>query len=162
MAEILWDVVEEHLDEAEFLTEVWETNLDSPAYLRSEFEAGPQERLMAHVDGLVVGGDEVRTELLEATLADEDTERWRAAAAALALLETPSAQVSAQLYADLHERSDEVRAGILAALAMSQRADIDVRLTDALKKKGDPAQMVALATVGGMRWRPSLPTGPAT
>ena len=131
-------------------------------YLRSEFEAGPQERLMAHVDGLVVGGDEVRTELLEATLADEDTERWRAAAAALALLETPSAQVSAQLYADLHERSDEVRAGILAALAMSQRADIDVRLTDALKKKGDPAQMVALATVGGMRWRPSLPTGPAT
>ena len=85
MGDILWDVVEEHLDEAEFLAEVWHVNLDSPAYLRDEFEKGPQERLMAHVDGLVVGGDEVRTELLEAALADEDTERWRAAAAALAL-----------------------------------------------------------------------------
>lgn len=151
MGDILWDVVEEHLDEAEFLAEVWHVNLDSPAYLRDEFENGPQERLMAHIDGLVVGGDEVRTELLEATLADEDTERWRAAAAALALLETPSSQVSAQLFGGLDERPEEVREGIVAALAMSPRADIDVRITDALKKEGELAHRTALATIGGKR-----------
>lgn len=151
MGDILWDVVEEHLDEAEFLAEVWHVNLDSPAYLRDEFESGPQERLMAHVDGLVVGGDEVRTTLLEAALADEDTERWRAAAAALALLETPSSQVSAPLFGGLDERSEEVREGIVAALAMSSRADIDVRLTDALDKKGGLGHRTALATVGGRR-----------
>ncbi|MCR9165750.1 MAG: TIGR02270 family protein [Nannocystaceae bacterium] len=151
MGDILWDVVEEHLDEAEFLAEVWHVNLDSPAYLRDEFESGPQERLMAHVDGLVVGGDEVRTELLEAALADEDTERWRAAAAALALLETPSSQVSAGLFTGLDERPDEVREGIVAALSMSPRADIDVRITDALAKDGDLAHRAALATVGGNR-----------
>ena len=151
MGDILWDVVEEHLDEAEFLAEVWHVNLDSPAYLRDEFEKGPQERLMAHVDGLVVGGDEVRTELLEAALADEDTERWRAAAAALALLETPSSQVSAQLFSGLDERPEEVREGVVAALAMSERADIDVRITDALKKDGELAHRTALATIGGQR-----------
>lgn len=151
MGDILWDVVEEHLDEAEFLAEVWHVNLDSPAYLRDEFERGPQERLMAHVDGLVVGGDEVRTELLEATLADEDTEQWRAAAAALALLETSSSQVSAQLFGGLDERPEEVREGIVAALAMSSRADIDVRITDALKKEGEVVHRTALATIGGKR-----------
>jgi len=151
MSEILWDVVEEHLDEAEYLVEVWHTNLDSPAYLRDEFEAGPQERLMAHLDGLVVGGEQVRTELLESTLTDEDTEQWRAAAAAMALLQTPSAQVSASLFTGLDERGDEVRAGIVAALAMSARPDIDVRITDALKKKDPLGHRVPLATVGGMR-----------
>jgi uncharacterized protein (TIGR02270 family) len=148
---ILWDVIEEHLDEAEFLAEVWHTNLDSPAYLRDEFAAGPQERLLAHVDGLVVGGEPVRAQTLEATLGDEDCEPWRATAAALAMLGHPSSQVSAPLFAELDQRTDDVRAGIVAALSMSAREDIDVRITDALRKPGAPAHRVALATVGGRR-----------
>ncbi len=148
---ILWDVVEEHLDEAEFLAETWHVNLDSPAYLRDEFAAGPQERLLAHVDGLVIGGDAVRTELLEPALADEETERWRACAAAMAMLDAPSAQVGATLFIGLHERPEAVQAGITDALILSARPDIDVRVTDALRKGGDPAQLVGLATVGGAR-----------
>ncbi len=148
---ILWDVVEEHLDEAEFLAETWHTNLDSPAYLREEFAAGPQERLLAHVDGLVIGDEPVRAELLEPALADEETERWRACAAAMALLDAPSAQVGAALFMDLHERPEEVRAGIVDALAMSARPDIDVRITDALRKGGEPGQLATLAGLGGRR-----------
>lgn len=148
---ILWDVVEEHLDEAEFLAETWHVNLDSPAYLRDEFEAGPQERLLAHVDGLVVGGEEVRAELLEPALADEETERWRAAAVALSLLSHPNVQFAAPLFDGLDERPPEVRLGISDALAMSSRADLDVRVTDALRRGGEPDHLVALATVGGMR-----------
>ncbi|MGH1345259.1 MAG: TIGR02270 family protein [Nannocystales bacterium] len=148
---ILWDVVEEHLDEAEFLAETWHVNLDSPAYLREEFEQGPQERLLAHVDGLVVGGEEVRAELLEPALADEDTERWRAAAVALSLLSHPNVQFAAPLFDGLDERPEEVRLGIADALAMSSRSDLDVRITDALRRGGEPAHLTALATVGGMR-----------
>lgn len=148
---ILWDVVEEHLDEAEFLAETWHVNLDSPAYLRDEFADGPQERLMAHVDGLVVGGDPVRVETLEPVLADEDCERWRATAAALALLGHRSSQVSAPLFDGLEARPEEVRLGMLDALSMSARPDIDVRITDALRKPGDVVHRVALATVGGRR-----------
>ena len=148
---ILWDVVEEHLDEAEFLAETWHVNLDSPAYLRDEFEQGPQERLLAHVDGLVVGGEDVRAELLEPALADGDTERWRAAAVALSLLSHPNVQFAAPLFDGLDERPQEVRLGIVDALAMSARADIDVRITDALRRGGEPDHLVALATVGGMR-----------
>lgn len=148
---VLWDVVEEHLDEAEFLAETWHVNLDSPAYLREEFEAGPQERLLAHVDGLVVGGEEVRAELLEPALADEETERWRAAAVALSLLSHPNVQFAAPLFDALDERPEEVRLGITDALAMSSRADLDVRITDALRRGGEPEHLVALATVGGLR-----------
>jgi len=148
---ILWDVVEEHLDEAEFLAETWHVNLDSPAYLRDEFEQGPQERLLAHVDGLVVGGEDVRAELLEPALADEDTERWRAAAVALSLLSHSNVQFAAPLFDGLDERPQEVRHGIVDAFAMSSRADLDVRITDALRRGGEPDHLVALATVGGMR-----------
>ncbi len=148
---ILWDVVEEHLDEAEFLAETWHVNLDSPAYLRHEFEQGPQERLLAHVDGLVVGGEDVRAELLEPALADEDTERWRAAAVALCLLSHPNVQFAAPLFDSLDERPDEVRLGIADALVMSSRADLDVRITDALRRGGEPAHLMALASAGGMR-----------
>ncbi len=148
---ILWDVVEEHLDEAEFLAETWHVNLDSPAYLREEFEQGPQERLLAHVDGLVVGGEDVRAELLEPALADEETERWRAAAVALSLLSHPNVQFAVPLFDALDQRTDEVRHGIIAALSMSSRPDVDVRITDALRRGGEPAHLAALATVGGQR-----------
>lgn len=148
---VLWDVVEEHLDEAEFLAETWHVNLDSPAYLRDEFEQGPQERLLAHVDGLVVGGEDIRAELLEPALSDDETERWRAAAVALSLLSNPNVQFAAPLFDGLDERPEEVRHGIVAALAMSSRPDLDVRITDAIRRGGEPAHLTALATVGGMR-----------
>ncbi|MEM6293229.1 MAG: TIGR02270 family protein [Myxococcota bacterium] len=148
---ILWDVIEEHLDEAEYLAENWRVNLDSPAYLRDEFERGPQERLLAHVDGLVVGGDPVRTEVLGPALQDEDTDPWRVTAAALALLGHDSRQVSEPLFNELDALPEPAREGVIEALVMSDRPDIDVRLTDALRRGGAAEHLVALATVGGRR-----------
>ena len=83
--EPLWDIVEEHLDEAEFLWEQWEHALLAPNYTLDELADGPEARLLAHLDGLVVGGPEVARRLLIPTL-DEDVEPTRVRAAALALL----------------------------------------------------------------------------
>lgn len=53
---ILWDVVEEHLDEAEFLVEQWCSARVSPDHSLEELRDGPESRLLAHVDGVVVNG----------------------------------------------------------------------------------------------------------
>ena len=83
--EPLWVVVEEHLDEAEFLWELWEHSLVAPNYTLDEVAEGPEERLMAHIDGLVVNGPLVARKLLIPALEDDDPGRVSAAATALLL-----------------------------------------------------------------------------
>lgn len=84
--QILWDVVEEHLDEAEFLAEQWHAARRSPDYTLEELRDGPERRLMAHVDGLVVNGA-VALEQVAWPVVREGGEPPRVAAAALALLQ---------------------------------------------------------------------------
>src|SRR6185369_14237639 len=49
-----WDILEEHLAEAAFLWEQWELALDAANYSLDEVAAGPEERLRAHLDALVL------------------------------------------------------------------------------------------------------------
>ena len=77
-------IYEEHLDEAAFLWEQWERSLGSSRHVLSEV-AEEEERLRAHLDGLVLGGRAVAEELL--VLALESDEGPRVTAAAFALLE---------------------------------------------------------------------------
>ncbi|MGB1015448.1 MAG: hypothetical protein ACPG4T_15030, partial [Nannocystaceae bacterium] len=46
----LWDVVEEHFDEAEFLYEQWGSSAKSALYTLEELVSGPESRLEAHLD----------------------------------------------------------------------------------------------------------------
>ncbi|WP_158623809.1 TIGR02270 family protein [Corallococcus llansteffanensis] len=90
------DVVETHLDEATWLWGQWQRALLAPDFdLADTMEM--EERLLAHVDGLVEGGPVVGTALLAPAL--ESAETARISAAFLALLNTaPSAdQVRALL-----------------------------------------------------------------
>jgi uncharacterized protein (TIGR02270 family) len=80
---ILWDIYEEHLDEAAFLWREWETALDAAIYTLSEVAAGPEERLRAHLDGLVLGGKPVAEKLLLPALTGDDDDLVRPAAWAL-------------------------------------------------------------------------------
>src|SRR5689334_5531802 len=82
---ILWDVVQEHLDEAEFLYEQWSNAFHSPTYPRRELASTLERRLEAHLDGLVVGGRAVAEQLLIPELANTDAPA-RSTVAALALL----------------------------------------------------------------------------
>lgn len=81
---VLMEVVEVHLDEAEWLWTQWERALHAPD-LDMEDTARLEERLLAHVDGLVEGGGAVAETLLWPAL--ELEEPARVFAASLALLE---------------------------------------------------------------------------
>jgi len=80
---VRWDIVEEHLDEAAFLWTQWEHALVSPRYTLADVADGPEERLKAHVDGLVVGREPVAERLLIPALAHDEPEYRFAAASAL-------------------------------------------------------------------------------
>lgn len=111
--EPLWDVVEEHLDEAEFLWDQWEHGLSAPNYTLGELAEGPEARLMAHIDGLVVHGASAATRLLLPALEAEETGRVSAAAAAL-VLGDPQAGLDT-LMEVLHDLPEQ-RDGLLRAL----------------------------------------------
>lgn len=87
---ILWDIIEEHLDEAAFLWSQWERALVSPAYTLREVMQGVEERLRANLDGLVQGGPQVADQLLLPALDEEDPHRVCAATLGLLSDGTPN------------------------------------------------------------------------
>src|SRR5262245_29023441 len=89
-AMVLWDVVEEHLDDAAFLFEQWERALVAPDYTLSEVAERLEPRLFAHLDGLEIAGAEVVPRLLEPQLWSELREEvFVAALARCEMLGTP-------------------------------------------------------------------------
>lgn len=84
-AAILTDVIEVHLDEAAWLWTQWERALVAPDHDLSDTSV-VEERLLAHVDGLVEGGAPVAEALLWPALESEDPPQ--VCAAVLALLRT--------------------------------------------------------------------------
>lgn len=126
--EPLWDVLEEHLDEAEYLWGAWEHALVAPDYTLEEVEATVESRLLAHLDGLVVGADAARERLVVPAL--ESDEFGRAAAAATALLLDPEA-APGPLFTVLRDLPEQ-RPALVRALACSDRADLVPALRELL------------------------------
>jgi len=86
---ILWDVVEEHLEEAGFLNTARLSALNDPEYTLREVADGPEARMLAHLDGLVVAGPVAARRLFAKQLDGFDEDRPEdlvAASAALFLL----------------------------------------------------------------------------
>lgn len=129
--EPVWDIVEEHLDEAEFLWEQWEHSLVAPHYTLTEVADGPEERLLAHLDGLVVNGPLVAERLLVPTISDLDAEPTRVRAAALALLQRPDEAGVASVLAAFQELPLQ-RDDLARALECSDRADLRSRISTLL------------------------------
>ena len=89
---ILWDVADEHLDEAGYAFARWRAALASPSYRLDELARGPEERLFAHIDGLLVAGAPVAERLLRPELtAPEDPTFERSIVAALVMLASGAA-----------------------------------------------------------------------
>jgi uncharacterized protein (TIGR02270 family) len=123
--EPLWDVLEEHLEEAGFLWGAWERCLVAPNYTLEEVEATVEARLEAHLDGLVIGGSRAVERLLVPALESEDSEQVAAAAAAL-LLGGEAAGLERVVEA-LHELPAQ-RPALVRALQCSERADVPPRM----------------------------------
>src|SRR5690242_10365122 len=81
---MIWNVCEEHLDEAAFRWTQWERALEAPDFTLVD-TAEWEERARAHVEGLVAGGVAVEEKLLVPAL--EEEEPGRVSSAALALVE---------------------------------------------------------------------------
>ncbi len=146
---ILWDVVEEHLDEASFLVEMWERACAAHDYTWRDVERSFGERLRAQLDALVIAGDAAAKRLLAPALADGDTERDRATACALALLASPG---GGGLDATLRALSDAepgsaLRSGITRALEVSDRPGLDDALREALYGADGDSQSALLSAL---------------
>jgi uncharacterized protein (TIGR02270 family) len=148
---ILWDVIEEHLDEAEFLFEMWERAIVAPDYTWHDVERSFGDRLHAHLDAIVIAGEPAARRLLNPGLEDVESEKNRAAACALAFLEMPGEEHSWRVFQALVNAPEggELRAGIARALEVSGRKGLEDELKAAVTHGGGervPELWAALAT----------------
>lgn len=137
----LRDVYEEHLDEAAFLWTQWERALSAPGHTLADTES-VEERLLAHLDALVVGRAPVAEALLLPAL--ESEEPARLGAALWVLLAQPGVLKTAALEALLGALPGEPRAVAQRALALSGRRDLAGTVLQPWLGKQD-ASFVALA-----------------
>ena len=116
---VLWDVVEEHLEEAGFQWERWERALVSPLLSARQVADGVEGRLAAHLEGLAVAGSAAADRLLVPAL--HEGEPGEAAAAATAILESPGG--ISRVRAALADAGGERRRLVTRALALSRRPE---------------------------------------
>lgn len=86
MTTVLWDVAEEHLDEAAFLFGAWRECQHAPNYSLDENYHGNELRLQRHLDALALGGTELREALLIPTVRDSASSPAHITTAAVAAM----------------------------------------------------------------------------
>ena len=130
MPPIRMDVLTEHFTEAAFLWAQWERALLSPDFDLSE-TADLEERLLAHLDGLVLGGELVARELLLPAL--ETSEAGQISAAAFALLAANGKREPEEALAVFDGGDAVQRQGVGRALGLSEREGLEAMLLERLK-----------------------------
>ncbi|MES1210477.1 MAG: hypothetical protein ABUS79_31440, partial [Pseudomonadota bacterium] len=153
---IMWDIYEEHLDEAAFLFGQWEQAMDAANYTLDDVIVGPEERLLAHLDGLVLGGTRVAERLLVPALTDDDP--GKVTAATWALLQGEDADHLDLVFDVLANVGNvgkrETRAAMAKAFNLSMRTDLPERLLPRLEKSA-PAVQAVIADVVSAQARPA-------
>lgn len=141
---ILWDVMQEHLEEAGFLWSQWERSLDAPDFTLPEVAAGDEQRLLAHLDGLVLGGAEVAAELLWPTVAEEQDPELVLAAALALLSGERGSQYGESVVQALGAAEDERRGGLLRALQLADLEAASATVAPLLAHPSPAARSAAL------------------
>jgi uncharacterized protein (TIGR02270 family) len=149
-APVVWDVLEEHLDEAAFLWSQWERALASPVTTIARVAAGPEERLLAHLDGLALGGPVAAEQLLVPALGDDDPGKAFAAAAALA------ASGGLEAIRDVAPAEPGPGRVVSRALALTLPVGGERVLEGWLTDAGEPARAIALEALA---FRGAVPAG---
>jgi uncharacterized protein (TIGR02270 family) len=139
-----WDIFEEHLDEAAFLWEQWELALEAANYTLDEVAGGPEERLRAHLDALVLGGRPVAERLLLPALEGEPAQAW---AAAWALLAAEDADHFDPVLAALASAEPPKTTALARALALSDHPAVPARLAALWTHAEPPLRAIILATL---------------
>jgi uncharacterized protein (TIGR02270 family) len=153
-----WDVVEEHLDEAGFLHAQWERALGDPEYHLAEVARGPEERLLAHLDALVVAGRRAAEKVLVPALGSDDP--GVAFAAAWALLASEEGDFT-EAVLDAFARGQPAQVSPLArAFMLAPRQDAFARLAPLLAGGSPAAQAGALHVLAHRRLDPGARLDP--
>ncbi len=135
------DVAVEHLDEAAFCRRRWDAALCAPDYTAAEVQHGPEERLRAHLDALVLGGRPVADELLLPGLTDADPAI--AFAAAWCLLASEEGDFDDDVLGAFAAADDARRPELARALALAPSRAVGDRLSQALLALAPPARSEA-------------------
>ncbi|QDF01404.1 TIGR02270 family protein [Myxococcus xanthus] len=143
---IVWSVVDEHLSEASFLWVQWERLLDATDHSFAEIVEDDEPRLLAHLEGLAIGGQPVAHKRLLPLL--EGGEEFRTVcAAAHALLEAPDRDWIGVILERLQEDDEALRQGLLRALELSGCPDISTALLQQLPEASPALQTGILAVL---------------
>ncbi len=137
---VLWDVVEEHFQEAAFLWMQRERSLRAPDLLLADVAEGDEYRLVAHLEGLLHAGPRAAERLLLPALAEGQP--GEVAVAALALLASETRDWTEAVLAALPET--EQPAALLGGVALSPRATVEVALREGFPKWDTPVQALVL------------------
>lgn len=156
--QILWDIYGEHLDEAAFLWGQWQRAMDAASYTLAEVQHGPEERLRAHLDGLVLGGRRVAERLLVPALADDDEGKVTSAAWALLQAEDTN-HLDRVVEALVSAEKKETRRALTRAFELAERADLGARLRPLLETTV-PAVQAMIVNVLAPRPPPAPPGQP--
>jgi uncharacterized protein (TIGR02270 family) len=127
----LWETCEELLGDAGFLWTQRAERLHDPRYRIGDIESGPEARLKATIDALVLTGAPVIERILLPALQDDDPELLAAAALALLHPDRPTT-VSEPVFERLGTAEGPALAALTRAIQLSPRADLADPLLDAL------------------------------
>ena len=143
---VIWEVIDQHLEEAGALWSGWEEALLAPDRTLAELAASDEERLLAHLEGLVVGGPPVAIERLLPALAD-DMDHELVLAAALGLLCGPAAVSHLEpVLESLATAEGACRAALVRAMQLAPLCGLEV-LVAHLAGDTDPALRAAAIEV---------------
>jgi uncharacterized protein (TIGR02270 family) len=151
------DVIEEHLDEAAFLWSQWQRALEAPDHHPEEVAGGPEERMLAHLDGLALARPDALGQFTEA--ACTENEAGKVFSTTLVLLERPESEGGVDLLLRLLRKDGEMRV-VGQALGLCRRADIEptlIRLLGADEPRWQAASLTALAMRGRVGAAPLQP-----
>ncbi|MGC3998867.1 MAG: TIGR02270 family protein [Anaeromyxobacter sp.] len=137
---------EEHLEDAAFLFQQWEEALRSPEYTLEEIADGPEGRLLAHLDGLVLGGAAVAEKLLVPALGGD--EPGAVFAAAFALLCSEDGDFTPAVLEALAAAEDEPRRALRRGLAVAPVEGLAQRLAGLAAGAAQPDLLEVLAARG--------------
>lgn len=126
-SEPLWEVVERHFEEAEFLAQCWRDALDEPDVTLDELASGLERRLFEHLDALGFAGGAMLEHVCWPALLDAEVEVSLALVSAFGVLANGEADDCRRLLVVLGESEvgSERWRGLSEALGLSERDGLE-------------------------------------
>lgn len=151
---VLWEVVEEHLDEADFGVDRFEYLLDQPLLSLQDLERNTEARLVAHLDALVIGGSPVAKNLLARQLEQGDVDtRSRVIACVMALIMMNRHDLIAS---GLFHTDEVVRSATIRACMLVGTQRLEAWAYDRWRRTEEPNQRMALIPIVKSQIEPSI------